>query len=102
MLQGETWVDTGLWGGIVPDNAGDSAVLQGMLDAGAMGFKSFMIESGRGGGPVPEHPSPRPHWSGTMWMSSASQQIPRQIHLFCTVQQAACILLQTSRLVPGY
>lgn len=49
MLQGEIWVDTGLWGGIVPDNAADPAVLQAMLEAGVLGFKSFMIESGARG-----------------------------------------------------
>ena len=39
-----------MWGGLVADNAGDHALLQGMLDSGALGFKSFMVPSG-----VPVH-----------------------------------------------
>ena len=39
-------VDTGFWGGIVPDNAGHHNTLQSMVDAGVLGFKSFMIPSG--------------------------------------------------------
>lgn len=46
VAQGEIRVDVGMWGGLVADNAGDHAVLQGMLDAGALGFKSFMVPSG--------------------------------------------------------
>lgn len=46
MVQGEIRVDVGMWGGLVADNAGDHSVLQGMLDAGALGFKSFMVPSG--------------------------------------------------------
>ncbi|KAK9906326.1 hypothetical protein WJX75_000004 [Coccomyxa subellipsoidea] len=44
--RGEIRVDVGMWGGLVADNAGDHSVLQGMLDAGALGFKSFMVPSG--------------------------------------------------------
>ena len=39
-------VDVGFWGGLVPDNAHDSGTLQGILDAGALGFKAFMHPSG--------------------------------------------------------
>lgn len=39
-------VDAGFWGGIVPDNAGYHSTLQAMVDAGALGFKSFMVPSG--------------------------------------------------------
>ncbi len=46
VVQGEIKVDVGMWGGLVPQNAGDYSVLQGMLDAGALGFKSFMIATG--------------------------------------------------------
>lgn len=46
-MQGEIKVDVGVWGGLVPENAGDHSVLRGMLDAGALGFKSFMIASGQ-------------------------------------------------------
>ena len=45
-LQGKLWVDVGYWGGIVPQNAANHSVLQGLLDAGALGFKSFMSPSG--------------------------------------------------------
>ena len=45
-MQGELMVDTGFWGGIVPDNAGHHNTLQAMVDAGVLGFKSFMIPSG--------------------------------------------------------
>lgn len=41
--EGQCWVDVGFWGGAVPGNAGE---LRGMLDAGALGFKCFMVESG--------------------------------------------------------
>ncbi|CAL8462109.1 g1640 [Coccomyxa elongata] len=44
--RGEIKVDMGVWGGLVPENAGDHSMLRGMLDAGALGFKSFMIPSG--------------------------------------------------------
>jgi allantoinase len=40
---GQCWVDVGFWGGAVPGNAGE---LRGMLDAGALGFKCFMVASG--------------------------------------------------------
>ena len=45
-MQGELNVDAGFWGGIVPDNAGQHTTLQAMVDAGVLGFKSFMIPSG--------------------------------------------------------
>ena len=56
MVQGEIRVNVGMWGGLVADNAGDHSVLQGMLDAGALGFKSFMVPSGL--------PCPLPHLAG--------------------------------------
>jgi len=42
-LHGKCRVDVALWGGAVPGNAGE---LRPMLDAGACGFKCFMVESG--------------------------------------------------------
>lgn len=45
-MQGKLWVDVGLWGGITPVNAGNESVLLGMLQAGVLGFKSFMSPSG--------------------------------------------------------
>ncbi|HVY45760.1 MAG TPA: allantoinase AllB [Minicystis sp.] len=41
--EGRVSVDVGFWGGVVPGNAKD---LRPLLDAGALGFKCFMIESG--------------------------------------------------------
>lgn len=41
--QGRLWVDTGLWGGAVPDNLPDLAPLHG---EGVFGFKSFLAPSG--------------------------------------------------------
>lgn len=37
------WVNVGFWGGVVPGNAGD---LRALHDAGAFGFKCFMVPSG--------------------------------------------------------
>ncbi|WP_295626536.1 allantoinase AllB [uncultured Corynebacterium sp.] len=42
---GQLGVDTGLWGGIVPDNIGTGELVQ-MWDAGVFGFKCFLIHSG--------------------------------------------------------
>lgn len=40
---GKLWVDTGLWGGVVP---GNSEELQTLWDAGVFGFKCFLVPSG--------------------------------------------------------
>lgn len=40
---GRIHVDVGFWGGVVPGNAGDLAPL---ADAGACGFKCFLVDSG--------------------------------------------------------
>lgn len=42
-LQGKLWVDCGFWGGVVPESLAD---LEGLLDAGVLGVKSFTIHSG--------------------------------------------------------
>ena len=47
-MAGKCSIDVGLWGGAVP---GNDRVLAAMLDAGALGFKCFMVDSG-----VPEFP----------------------------------------------
>ncbi|KAL0052815.1 hypothetical protein WJX82_008241 [Trebouxia sp. C0006] len=39
-------VDVAIWAGLVPENAHDPALLQGLLDQGALGFKSFMSPAG--------------------------------------------------------
>ncbi|GMG39186.1 unnamed protein product [Ambrosiozyma monospora] len=41
--EGQTWVDTGFWGGLVPDNLDD---LVPLIQAGVRGFKGFMMDSG--------------------------------------------------------
>lgn len=41
--KGQTWVDTGFWGGLVPDNLDH---LIPLINAGVRGFKGFMMESG--------------------------------------------------------
>jgi len=42
-LEGQCAVDVGLWGGAVPGNDRELAAL---LDAGALGFKCFLVDSG--------------------------------------------------------
>ena len=37
------WVDCGFWGGVIPDSVND---LDELLDAGVLGVKSFLIDSG--------------------------------------------------------
>lgn len=41
--KGQTWVDVGFWGGMVPDNLDD---LRPLINMGVRGFKGFLIESG--------------------------------------------------------
>jgi allantoinase len=41
--EGQCLVDVGFWGGAVPGNAGE---LRALLDAGALGFKGFLVDSG--------------------------------------------------------
>jgi allantoinase len=45
---GQCWVDVAFWGGAVPGNEGDLAALH---EAGVVGFKCFLLDSG-----VPEFP----------------------------------------------
>lgn len=40
---GKLWVDVGFWGGVVPGNQGE---LEGLIEAGVLGFKCFMVPSG--------------------------------------------------------
>jgi allantoinase len=49
---GRLSVDCGFWGGVVPANASDPAVLRAMVEAGVCGFKAFLVPSG-----VDEFPS---------------------------------------------
>ncbi|MDC0742330.1 allantoinase AllB [Polyangium mundeleinium] len=40
---GQTWVDHGFWGGVVPGNERE---LEPLVEAGALGFKAFLVHSG--------------------------------------------------------
>ncbi|KAK7246522.1 hypothetical protein RIF29_41391 [Crotalaria pallida] len=40
------YVDVGFWGGLVPENAHNTSILEGLLSAGVLGLKSFMCPSG--------------------------------------------------------
>lgn len=42
-LRGQARVDVGLWGGVVPGNRG---ALVPLLEAGVLGFKAFLVDSG--------------------------------------------------------
>ncbi|XP_071726508.1 allantoinase-like isoform X2 [Rutidosis leptorrhynchoides] len=44
--KGRIFVDVGFWGGLVPENAFNATVLENLLNAGALGLKSFMCPSG--------------------------------------------------------
>jgi allantoinase len=39
----QCWIDVGFWGGAVPGNVGE---LRRLVDAGVLGFKCFMVDSG--------------------------------------------------------
>ncbi len=40
-------MDVAIWAGLVPENAHEPALLQALLDHGALGFKSFMSPAGK-------------------------------------------------------
>ena len=44
--RGKLHVDTGFWGGVVPENAKNEAELRALYEAGAFGFKCFLVPSG--------------------------------------------------------
>lgn len=44
--QAKARCNIGFWAGIVPENAANHTALGALLDAGALGFKSFMCPSG--------------------------------------------------------
>ncbi|EPS66774.1 hypothetical protein M569_08001, partial [Genlisea aurea] len=44
--KGRIFVDVGFWGGLVPENAHNATSLKHLLEAGALGLKSFMCPSG--------------------------------------------------------
>jgi allantoinase len=41
--EGKAWCDIGFWGGVVPGNHSD---LEPLMDAGVLGFKAFLCDSG--------------------------------------------------------
>ena len=45
--QGKATVDVGFWGGLTPENAKSDAKIANLLDAGAVGLKVFLIDSGK-------------------------------------------------------
>jgi allantoinase len=44
--KGKLYVDTGFWGGLVPENAHNASVLEDLFEAGALGLKAFLCPSG--------------------------------------------------------
>jgi allantoinase len=61
--QGRCWVDVGFWGGIVPGNLGR---LRPLHEAGVLGFKCFLLDSG-----VEEFPPVDPEQLGTALAEAA-------------------------------
>ena len=41
--EGQCWVDTGFYGGMIPGNRGE---LKALVKSGVRGFKGFLIDSG--------------------------------------------------------
>ncbi|KAG2443328.1 hypothetical protein HYH02_009394 [Chlamydomonas schloesseri] len=42
----KAWTNVGFWAGLVPENAANHTLLGQLVEAGALGFKSFMCNSG--------------------------------------------------------
>lgn len=42
-IQNHCWINCGFWGGVIPGNTSE---LEPMIEAGIMGFKAFLIDSG--------------------------------------------------------
>ncbi|TES54153.1 allantoinase AllB [Halalkalibacterium halodurans] len=47
-VSSRSWIHYGLWGGITAANVGDEEELKGMKEAGVIGFKAFLSDSGIG------------------------------------------------------
>ena len=62
--RGQLHVDAGFWGGVVPGNTGELAP---MVEAGVLGFKCFMVDSG-----IPEF-----GWVGEPEMRTAMHELHR-------------------------
>ncbi len=72
VLEGQCAVDVGLWGGAIPGNDGE---LGALLDAGALGFKAFLVDSG-----VPEFPPLSPAELTIAMAALATRDAPLLVH----------------------
>ena len=66
-------VDVGFWGGMVPANSHNASELRAMLDAGALGFKSFFSPSGAEG--LRAWPSPYPQRDSRSWLCGMPRRL---------------------------
>ena len=71
-LSGKLWIDCGFWGGVVPDSLDD---LDGLVQAGVLGVKSFTIHSG-----IDEFPQVHPEHLSRAIRVLAKYDIPYLIH----------------------
>ena len=71
-LDGKCSIDVGLWGGAIPGNAGD---LGALVDAGVLGFKCFLVDSG-----VPEFPPLAEDDLGRAMQVLAGCNVPLLVH----------------------
>jgi allantoinase len=69
---GVSLVDFALWGGLVPRNAGE---LNPLLDAGVVGFKAFLCDSG-----WPEFPACTPEALDRGMRAAAAADVPVAVH----------------------
>jgi allantoinase len=70
--EGACRVDFGLWGGIVPGNGSE---LTSLLEAGALGFKAFLVPSG-----IEEFPPVGDAELGTAMAAVAGRDVPVLVH----------------------
>jgi allantoinase len=71
-VQDKLWVDCGFWGGVIPDNL---VQLEDLLNAGVLGVKSFMIDSG-----IAEFPAVDAQTIGYALPVLAKHQVPYLLH----------------------
>jgi len=71
-VKGKTWVNCGFWGGVVPESIDD---LDELLNAGVLGVKSFLIDSG-----IPEFPPMAKADLKKAMAILANHQVPYLIH----------------------
>ncbi|SFC68544.1 allantoinase AllB [Pseudoalteromonas denitrificans] len=77
------WVDCGFWGGVIPDSIND---LEALLEAGVLGVKSFLIDSG-----IAEFPNMQADDLRKAMPILAKHNVPYLIHaeLDCTNNEPA-------------